>query len=67
MSAGMAAVFRRAYAVERDGEIVGFVRGPKRWDAYSLNGGLIAVGLGSRAAAGERVLERALDVSGPAS
>ena len=49
--------FRRAYAVEVDGEIVGFVRGPRRWDAYLVDGGLIAAGLPSRQAAGERIAE----------
>ncbi len=51
-------VFRRAYAVEIEGEIVGFVRGPQRWDAYTLTGGLVGVGMDSRADAGDRVIER---------
>ena len=53
----MAQAFRRAYAVEIDGEIVGFVRGPKRWDAYTIEGGLVGVGMASRADAGDRVVE----------
>ena len=54
----MTRAFRRAYAVEVDGEIVGFVRGPKRWDGYTIDHGLVAVGLPNRADAGDLVIEQ---------
>lgn len=56
----MAVSIRRAYAIEVDGEIVGFVRGPQRWDAYLIESGLLAVGLPTRASAAERVAQAAL-------
>lgn len=60
MSAGV--TFRRAYAVDVDGVIVGFVRRPNQtqWDAYVLDGGLVAVGLASRSEAADWVVARSL-------
>lgn len=49
--------FIRAYAVEADGEIIGFVRGPDRWDAYLVTDGLVAVGQPTRSAAAEAIVE----------